>query len=180
MLHAPNLRSMQSRAPHPPPPCFELSVGTPFVHASCPTLEVEGPLGPLTLCDTQCAGCLDLRAENATLQQAEQQASERIAMLEAENQHLRSLSQERDMPEPGCEGRCCMLQTADRCSCKRDQFPNRLCRLCCHPPSPQCELRRIYKLSCVVCKSRGTATSCIVGILHSLHSVETNCICGAH
>ena len=86
-------------SPAPPSPVLELSVGTPFVHASCPTLEVEGPLGPLTLGDTQCAGCSNLQAENARLQQAEQQASERIAMLEAENQHLQSLSQQREMPE---------------------------------------------------------------------------------
>ena len=85
--------------PSAPPsaPLPELSVGASFVRVQCCTGEGEGSLDPLTLRDAQCAGCSNLRIENERWQQAEQQASERIAMLEAENQHLRSLSQQRDM-----------------------------------------------------------------------------------
>lgn len=86
------------RSPPPSASLPELSVGASFVHVECCTREGEGSLDPLTLRDAQCAGCSNLRIENERLQQAEQQASERVAMLEAENQHLRSLSQQCDMP----------------------------------------------------------------------------------
>jgi hypothetical protein len=82
----------------PPASAPDLSVRTSFVPDECNARQGEGTLVPLTRCDSQCAGCVDLRAENARLQQAEQQASERIAMLEAENQHLQSLSQHRELP----------------------------------------------------------------------------------
>ena len=77
---------------------MHLSTRSSFAPDECNSSEGEGPPGPLTMCDTQCAGCVSLRTENARLQQAEQQASERIAMLEAENQHLHSLSQRCVMP----------------------------------------------------------------------------------
>jgi hypothetical protein len=82
-----------------PSPVPDLSVGTSSVHDSCPPVGVEGSPDPLTQCDTQCSGCLTLQSDNARLQQAEQQASERILALESENQHLRSLSQHREVPQ---------------------------------------------------------------------------------
>ena len=145
-------------SPAPPSPVFELSVGTPFVHASCPTLEVEGPLGPLTLCDTQCAGCLDLRAENATLQQAEQQASERIAMLEAENQHLRSLSQERDMPEPAARAdAAAATEIAAEASVPESSVSTVL-----PPPLPPVRVAQNLQVVVRGLHSRGTATRALL------------------
>ena len=82
-------------SPRPPSPPA-LSVSPTFVpEQGLPDLdeglanECEGLSGPLT-CDEQCAGCLSLQAENARLQQAEEDARARIGMLEAEVQHLRS------------------------------------------------------------------------------------------
>ena len=86
------------------PPVTDLFVGTSLVHDSCPPHALDPPVCGLTPCDTQCAGCESLQSENARLQQAEQQASERIAMLEAENQHLRSLSQRSETSEQSPSG----------------------------------------------------------------------------
>ena len=90
-------------SPIPSPPVPDMSVETSFVNESGSPVVAEGSPDPLTLCDTQCSGCLTLQSENARLQQAEQQASERFAMLEAENQHLRLLSQNREMPQQAAD-----------------------------------------------------------------------------
>lgn len=90
-------RSSGSAPPSPRPPSPPaLSVSPTFVpEQGFPdldeglTIECEGLSGPLT-CDEQCAGCLSLQSENASLRQAEEDALARIGMLEAEVQHLRS------------------------------------------------------------------------------------------
>ncbi len=102
-------------SPTPPSPLPDLPVSARplFVPDECHSRQGEGPLGSLTLPDVQCVGCHSLRHENERLQQGEQQASQRIAMLEAENQHLRSMSQHREGPgQPSCRERAAEADSA--------------------------------------------------------------------
>ena len=89
--------SSSPAAPTPPTACSPaVSDRSEFVSdqglsdpVQCLPMTGEGSPRPLT-CDEQCAGCLVLQAENARLQQAEQDALARVSMLQAELQFVRS------------------------------------------------------------------------------------------